>query len=82
MSKYDFGARIAHRFGLDAADTRLCQCPMGIGGHAVPNLRMDVSKLSTTLGEDLPTFSTMLERFYTLYQEGYPQRVKKLVQNG
>lgn len=83
LSKYDFGVRIANRFGLDAG--LIAPVSVEDGGLVAarsPNLRMDVHKLSTALGEDLPTFSTMLERFYTLYQEDYPQRVRKLVQNG
>lgn len=83
LSKYDFGTRIAHRFGLDAG--LIAPVSVSDGGLVAarsPNLRMDVGKLSTALREDLPTFSTMLERFYTLYQEGYPQRVKNLVQSG
>ncbi len=83
LSKYDFGTRIAHRFGLDAG--LIAPVSVSDGGLVAarsPNLRMDVHKLSTALGEDLPGFSTMLERFYTLYQEGYPQKVKKLVQHG
>ena len=80
LSKYDFGVRIANRFGLDAG--LIAPVSVEAGGLAAarsPNLRMNTNKLSTDLGEDLPRFSTMLERFYTLYQEGYPQRVKKLV---
>lgn len=81
LSKYDFGVRIARRFGLDAG--LIAPVSVSDGGLVAarsPNLRMDVHKLSTALGEDLPTFSPMLERFYTLYQEGYPQRVKELVE--
>lgn len=80
LSKYEFGARIAHRFGLDAG--LIAPVSVEAGGLVAarsPNLRMDVHKLSTALGEDLPGFPTMLERFYTLYQEGYPQRVRGLV---
>ena len=80
LSKYDFGTRIAHRFGLDAG--LIAPVSVSDGGLVAarsPNLRMDVRKLSTALGEALPMFSTMLERFYTFYQEGYPQRVRGLV---
>lgn len=83
LSKYDFGVRIAERFGLDAG--LIAPVSVEAGGLLAarsPNLRMSVNKLSTDLGEDLPAFSPMLERFYTLYQEGYPQRLRKLVQVG
>jgi len=83
LSKYDFGVRIAEQFGLDAG--LIAPVSVETGGLIAarsPNLRMDTHKLSTDLGQMLPTFSPMLERFYTLYQEGYPQKVKSLVQNG
>lgn len=83
LSKYDFGVRIANRFGLDAG--LIAPVSVADGGLVAarsPNLRMDVNKLSTDLGEPLPRFSPMLERFYALYQQGYPQKVKNLVQNG
>jgi len=83
LSKYNFGVRIANQFGLDAG--WIAPVSVEVGGLAAarsPNLRMDVNKLSTDLGEVPPTFSPMLERFYTLYQEGYPQKVKSLLQNG
>jgi hypothetical protein len=36
-------------------------------------LRTD--KLAQALGEALPSFSPGLERFYTLYQQGYSQEL-------
>lgn len=81
LSKYDFGVRIAERFGLDAG--LIEPVSVEVGGLAAarsPNLRMSVNKLSTALGDLPPTFSPMLEWFYTLYQEGYPQQVRELVE--
>ncbi len=80
LSKYDFGVRIARRFGLDAgliAPVSLADA--GLTARRSPNLTMDTHKLSTHLGHSLPTFSPMLERFYTLYQQGYPQVLRGLV---
>ena len=51
----------------------------GLAAARSPNLQMDVTKLSTDLNESLPMFSPMLERFFALFQEGYPQKVKRLV---
>jgi dTDP-4-dehydrorhamnose reductase len=80
VSKYEFGVQIAERFGLDAGlIAPVSVVDGGLTAARSPNLRMDVRKLSTDLGEVPPVFSPMLERFYTLYQEGYPQRVKRLV---
>ncbi len=80
LSKYDFGVRIARRFGLDAG----LIAPVGVEeagltARRAPNLTMDTRKLSTRLGHSLPAFSPMLERFYTLYQQGYPQMLQRLV---
>jgi dTDP-4-dehydrorhamnose reductase len=79
LSKYDFGVRIAGRFGLDPA--LIAPVSVADGGLAAarsPNLSMDIHKLSRDLGQAPPSFSPMLERFYTLYQQGYPQRLKEL----
>lgn len=80
LSKYQFGVRIAERFGLDGG--LIAPVSVADGGLAAarsPNLCMDVNKLSTALGEDLPTFSPMLERFWELYQQGYPQKISRSV---
>ncbi len=76
LSKYDFGVRIARRFGLDAsliAPVRVTDA--ALTARRSPDLRMVTHKLSTDLGHSLPRFSPMLERFYTLYQQGYPQKL-------
>lgn len=80
LSKYDFGVRIAARFGLDAG--LIAPVSVAEGGLAAarsPNLTMVTHKLSTDLGEQLPTFSPMLERFWTLYQQDYPQALRSLL---
>jgi len=74
LSKYEFGVRIARRFGLDAgliAPVRVAQS--GLTARRAPNLTMNIHKVSTDLGHPLPAFSPMLEQLYTLYQQGYPQ---------
>jgi dTDP-4-dehydrorhamnose reductase len=79
QTKYDFGVQIANRFGLDAA--LIAPVSVADGGLVAarsPNLRMNTEKLSTALGGPLPAFSPMLERFYTLYQQGYPQKLRKM----
>ncbi len=80
LSKYDFGVRIARRFGLDAnLIAPISVQDAGLTARRAPNLTMDTHKLSTHLGHPLPAFSPMLERFYTLYQQGYPQVLRRLV---
>ena len=80
LSKYDFGVRIAEQFGLDAG--LIAPVSVAEGGLAAarsPNLTMLTGKLSTDLGEPLPTFSPMLKRFWTLYQQDYPQALRSLL---
>jgi dTDP-4-dehydrorhamnose reductase len=76
VSKYDFGTRIAERFGLDAGlIAPISVNDFGLAVARSPNLTMVVHRLSTALGEPLPALSPMIERFWGLYQRGYPQRL-------
>jgi dTDP-4-dehydrorhamnose reductase len=80
LSKYDFGVRIARRFELD--ETLIT--PSSVSESALeavrsPNLTMNTHKLSTALNQFSPSFPQMLDRFYALYQQGYPQRIRQLV---
>jgi dTDP-4-dehydrorhamnose reductase len=81
LTKYDFGVAIARKFGLDerlispvSVDESTLMAPRS---H---NLRLSVHKLSTVLGEPIPGFSTGLDRFYTQYQQGYPQKLRSYQQ--
>jgi dTDP-4-dehydrorhamnose reductase len=77
MSKHRFGMRIAERFGLDAA--LISEASVEEGGLAAQrshNLNLSVHKVSTTLGRDIPSFSTGLDRFFDQYSAGYPQQVR------
>lgn len=79
ISKYDFGVRLAELFSLDAAlirPTRVAES--GLKAARSPRLTLRSKKLSTALGAALPTVSTGLERFYTLYQQGYPQKLREM----
>lgn len=73
ISKYEFGLRIARRFGLDE---RLIAPKSvqdaGLKAARSPNLTLKIDKLIHALGEPVPGLSAGLERFYTLYQQGYP----------
>jgi len=79
LSKYEFGLRLAQRFALD---TSLIQ-PTSVekaGLQAVrsPNLTLRNDRLEKALGQSLPILSPALERFYTLYQQGYPQKLRQM----
>lgn len=78
-SKYTFGMEIARRFGLDEdliIPTSVQQG--GLRAARSPNLTLRTDKLVHDLGESLPGLSAGLGRFYTLYQQGYPQYLKAL----
>ncbi len=79
LSKYKFGVTIARRFGFDPG----LIAPKSVADAALsaprsPRLTLRVDKLTRDLGVALPTVSTGIERFYTLYQQGYPQFLRGL----
>jgi dTDP-4-dehydrorhamnose reductase len=78
-TKYDFGLRIARRFGLDAGLIQPTSVNQGgLRAARSPNLTLRTDKLISALGAPLPSLSTGLERFYELYQQGYPQFLRNL----
>jgi dTDP-4-dehydrorhamnose reductase len=77
ISKYAFGVRLARRFGLDENLIRPASVNQaGLKAARSPRLILKTDKLALALGAPPPDLSTGLERFYTLYQQGYPQRIK------
>ena len=79
LSKYDFGQRIAQQFQLDGSLIKPALVHQsGLIASRSPNLSLRPDKLVQTFGKTLPTVSTGLEKFYTLYQQGYPQLLKNL----
>ncbi len=79
LSKYEFGVRIARRFDLDDSlikPTSITQS--GMKTARSPNLTLRADKLRNTLGKALPSLSTGIDRLYTLYQQGYPQKLHEL----
>lgn len=78
LSKYDFGSRIARRFGFDEGlITPVSWQEGGLLAKRSPDLRLDTGKLRLALGRPLPDQAAGLERFYTLYQQGYPERIRR-----
>jgi len=78
-SKYAFGVEIAQKFGLNSeliAPKSVSDA--GLAAARSPNLTLKVDKLIHDLGQTPPTISTGIERFYTLYQQGYPQFLQGL----
>jgi dTDP-4-dehydrorhamnose reductase len=80
VSKFEFGMRIARRFCLDESlITPASVAEAGLKAARSPNLTMRTDKLSAALGSPPPDLSTGIEGFYGLYQQGYPQYLKRLV---
>jgi dTDP-4-dehydrorhamnose reductase len=79
LSKYDFGVRLARRFGLDEnliQPTSVHQA--GLKALRAPNLSLCTDRLTQALGEPPPDVAAGLEKFYQLYQQGYPVKIRAL----
>ncbi len=81
LTKYDFGVRIARRFGFDPGLVIPKSVEeSGLTAKRSHNLRLSVHKLSTDLGIEIPGVSTGVEKFYTQAQQGYPQKMRSYQQ--
>jgi len=81
LTKYEFGIRLARRFGFD--ETLVIPISVersGLTARRSPALHLSVHKLSTALGRDIPGVSTGLNHFYTQFQQGYPQKIRSYPQ--
>jgi dTDP-4-dehydrorhamnose reductase len=77
VSKYEFGLRIARRFGLDENLIEPASIMDGnLTARRSANLAMRVEKLSQALGHDLPGQDAGIERLYGQWREGYAEQVK------
>lgn len=79
ISKYDFGLELARRFGYDP---KLIQ-PVEIKEVSQKatrgkDLSLNNQKINQRLPGVIPGLSTSLDHFYTLYQQGYPQKIRDL----
>lgn len=78
-NKYDFGIAIANQFSLDPElISPISVTEAGLAAARSPNLTLSVNKLIHDLGIVPPGISPAIERFYTLYQQNYPQVMKDL----
>jgi dTDP-4-dehydrorhamnose reductase len=81
LTKYDFGVKIARQFGFDEKLIRpILVEESGLTAKRSRKLRLSVHKLSTDLGTKIPNVSTGIEKFYTQYQQGYPQKMRSYQQ--
>jgi dTDP-4-dehydrorhamnose reductase len=79
ISKYEFGLELARRFGF--SERLISPASVEEGGLRAarsPNLTLRNDRLVQALGQPIPSLSTGLDRFYELYQQGYPQRIKEM----
>ena len=77
MSKYQFGVEIARRFHMRESEiTPKSVSFSGLIAKRSNNLWLSTRKLSADLGEDLPSFTTGLDEFYTQNEQGYPQKIR------
>lgn len=77
LSKYDFGVRIAERFGFDPG--LIDPVSMADVTRNAPrslNLVLKPDKVQTALGHPLPPVDDGIDRFYQRWLEGYPQRLQ------
>ena len=79
MSKYEFGIRIAEKFGFDPALIKPVSIhESGLKAARSPNLTLSTEKLRSALGHDLPDFTGGLQKFYDQHRRGYPLYLKSL----
>jgi dTDP-4-dehydrorhamnose reductase len=79
ITKYEFGVRLARKFGFPQ---RLIQ-PKSVaqGGLAAvrsPNLTLRTDKINQALGEPLSGIDSNLESFHELFRENYPTKIRNL----
>ena len=81
LTKHDFGVKIARQFGFDETLIRPISVEeSGLTARRSRKLRLSVHKLSTDLGLEIPGVSTGIEKFYTQYTQGYPQKMRSYQQ--
>ena len=79
QSKYDFGCAVAAQFGLDDGLIRpVSVAEGGLLAARSPDLRLRTDRLAGFLGRPAPGQAECLQRFYDLYQSGYPLRLRQL----
>lgn len=77
LSKYEFGVRIARKFGLDADLIEPVQTGnVDRGAPRSLNLTLNTEKLQQALGHGLPGVDAGLARLYDRWAEGYSQTLQ------
>jgi dTDP-4-dehydrorhamnose reductase len=77
VSKYDFGVRIALKFGFDESLIMpIASTDVQRSAPRSLNLSLKVDKIQSVLGYTLPSVDEGIQYFYERWQQGYPQRLK------
>ena len=80
LSKYAFGVAIARRFGFDENLVRPASVfAAGLKAVRSPNLILRTDKLTAGIHQKMPDLASGLDRFFNLYQQGYPQFLQSLL---
>lgn len=79
MSKYEFGRRIAEKFGFNASLIKpMSVKDSGLKAARSPRLTLSTEKIRNALAHELPDFSDGLQKFYDQYRRGYHLYIKSL----
>jgi dTDP-4-dehydrorhamnose reductase len=76
ITKYHFGVRLSRQFGLDSdliSPTSVAEG--GLKAVRSPNLTLKSDKLAQAINKPIPGLSTGIQRFHSLYQQSYPQKL-------
>jgi len=81
LTKYEFGVKLARQFEFDEKLIHPISVEdAGLKAKRSRNLHLSVHKLSTDLGIEIPGVSTGIQKFYTQYKQGYPQKMRSYQQ--
>ncbi len=82
ISKFDFGLHIAKKFHFEEnLISPLSVQDFGLKAARANNLCLNTAKITNALHRELPGFSTGLTQFQDLYAQGYPQVLRRMVDN-
>lgn len=81
VSKYDFGVRLAERFGFEQRLVKPVSVEEGgLLAKRSPNLSLRIDKIERDLGEAMPVAQDSVESLWRLDQSGYRERLIGLAQ--
>ena len=80
LSKYEFGVQIARLFGLNEKLVEPVSVSQGkLTAPRSPNLTLCIDKLKRDLNQPIPDQNAGLQKFYELFKNGYPERLKSFL---